>query len=296
MLDIKRMQYLEAIYQYGNFTKASEALFVSQPTLSNAVHALESELGMKLMSRNAKGVFFTYEGRQVMQRIIRILDLYRETEIFIRDLSDSAGQRLQLGVSAAMSHQIVPAIFSDFAKLYPHAQICLNEGSMNKHLDMIRCEQLDLAYNGLPEGSEAEGLITIPVTAAEIHAVLPPAHPLAGMVRIPLRLLSKENLIMMDTQSKVNELISAELERQHLISCVLFHYDQISCMADLVKNCGHVGVISVARGQEAIGCENLTLRPLEEALVFDVGFIYKRERYLPQIGRKLIKFIQSMPL
>ena len=49
MLNLKRLQYLDAVYQYKNFTQASEALYVSQPAISSAVQALEEELGVRLV-------------------------------------------------------------------------------------------------------------------------------------------------------------------------------------------------------------------------------------------------------
>ena len=54
----------DAVYQYKNFTQASEALYVSQPAISSAVQALEEELGVRLVVRSSKGVTFTYEGEQ----------------------------------------------------------------------------------------------------------------------------------------------------------------------------------------------------------------------------------------
>ena len=45
MLDIKRLQYLEAVYRYHNFTRASEELFVSQSAISMAIKSLEADLG-----------------------------------------------------------------------------------------------------------------------------------------------------------------------------------------------------------------------------------------------------------
>jgi len=45
MLNLKRLQYLDAVYQYKNFTQASEALYVSQPAISSALPALEAEQG-----------------------------------------------------------------------------------------------------------------------------------------------------------------------------------------------------------------------------------------------------------
>ena len=73
MLNLKRLQYLDAVYQYKNFTQASEALYVSQPAISSAVQALEEELGVRLVVRSSKGVTFTYEGEQFMIWARRIL-------------------------------------------------------------------------------------------------------------------------------------------------------------------------------------------------------------------------------
>lgn len=59
MLDLKRLQYLDAVYRYRNFTRASEELFVSQPAISAAVSSLEKQLGVKLIVRTPKAVEFT---------------------------------------------------------------------------------------------------------------------------------------------------------------------------------------------------------------------------------------------
>lgn len=293
MLDLKRMQYLEAVYRCRNFTKASEMLHVSQPAISNAINAVEADLKVKLMIRNSKNVTFTYEGEQVMERIMKVLELYRETEDMIRDLSDSVEHRLRLGISYAMTRQIIPQVFSNFMHLYPNARISWDEGSMNKHVDLLRQDQLDIAYNGLPTGEAAEGLRMIPVSVAEIYAVLHPEHALAQMDRVPLPALCREPLVMMDTHSKVCELMTAEFEKLRLTPNIIFNYSQIACMADMVRNGHFTGIISVGRGEQAIGCEGLVLRPLWEPITFDVGFFMKEGRYLPKIGRELVRFILS---
>lgn len=64
MLNLKRLQYLDAVYQYKNFTQASEALYVSQPAISSAVQALEEELGVRLVVRSSKGYLYI-RGRAV---------------------------------------------------------------------------------------------------------------------------------------------------------------------------------------------------------------------------------------
>ena len=150
MLNLKRLQYLDAVYQYKNFTQASEALYVSQPAISSAVQALEEELGVRLVVRSSKGVTFTYEGEQFMIWARRILSTCEAAENAMRDLAGTAEQRLRLGISHVLTNPIVPMIFSTFLREHPKAQIYLNEGSMNKHVEMVTGEMLDLAYNAFP--------------------------------------------------------------------------------------------------------------------------------------------------
>ena len=77
MLNLKRLQYLDAVYQYKNFTQASEALYVSQPAISSAVQALEEELGTQLFIRG-KHLQLTDAGvllRGRAEEVTQIIDL-----------------------------------------------------------------------------------------------------------------------------------------------------------------------------------------------------------------------------
>ena len=202
MLNLKRLQYLDAVYQYKNFTQASEALYVSQPAISSAVQALEEELGVRLVVRSSKGVTFTYEGEQFMIWARRILSTCEAAENAMRDLAGTAEQRLRLGISHVLTNPIVPMIFSTFLREHPKAQIYLNEGSMNKHVEMVTGEMLDLAYNAFPTAPEARSWRSFlwalwRSTRCCIRTIPGAAGP------DPLARLGEEKLIMMDAQSKV---------------------------------------------------------------------------------------------
>lgn len=164
---------------------------------------------------------------------------------------------------------------------------------MQKHLQMIQSEKLDLAYNGFPDTQDLPGIETIPISKAEIRIVLHPDHQLAKQERIPLSLLAGEKLVMMDAQSKVKRLMDEAFEQQHLSMNVVLNYTQILCMVSLVKSCRYVGIISEAAGHSIPGCEGLVLRSFEEPLVFDLGFFFKKGRYLPKLGWELIRFLQA---
>ena len=296
MFHLRHLQYLNAVYQYRNFTRASEALYVSQPAISSGISALEAELGVKLVVRNSKKVVFTYEGEQLIAWSQRILRLCAETENAMQDLASSAGQRLRLGLSHAFV-DLVPGIFSTFMEQHPGARICLDEGSTDRHVELVRSGQLDMAYNGLPEGPGADEFQQIPMGTAEIHAVLHPDSPLAALDRLPLPLLAGEKLIMMDLQSRVCQVLTQALERHQIVPDIVLNYSQILCMVNLVRSCRHVGIISAVAGQRVPGCEGLVLRPFREPLTFEVGIFLKKDRYLPKLGWELIRFLrQARPL
>ena len=119
MLDIKRLQYLEAVYRYKNFTRASEECFVSQPAISAAITALEKELDIKLIVRDSKKVTFTAEGEQFMLRVSRILKECREAERLAADLFGSGNQTLRLGL-----HGAYPFDFDDGSNVCMVLAIC----------------------------------------------------------------------------------------------------------------------------------------------------------------------------
>lgn len=105
MLDIKRLQYLEAVYRYLNFTRASEELFVSQSAISMAIKSLEADLGVRLIVRSPQSVAFTYEGEQLVQHARRILLECENAEREMADLSESKSYTLHLAGFSTFSTQ-----------------------------------------------------------------------------------------------------------------------------------------------------------------------------------------------
>ncbi len=293
MFNLRHLQYLEAVYKYKNFTQAAEAIYVSQPTISAAINTLETDLNIKLIERSSKNVIFTYEGEQFMLWCHKILGLCEQAVTAMKDLSDSAEHNLRLGMSYAFMDAMAPLIFSDFLPLHPDAQIQMDEGSMYRHIEMIEKEQIDLAYNGFPSDNAPSDMEWLPVSNAAVVVVLHPSHPLARLDSVPIEALANEHLVMMDKQSRVNQLITRELEKNNIPINPVLNYTQIICMAGLVKSCRYVGIVSAAAGRKIPGCEGLVLRPFEEPINFELGFFFKKDRYLPQIGWELIKFIKQ---
>lgn len=293
MLDLRRLQYLEAVYKYRNFTRASEALFVSQPTISTAISSMERELGIQLIVRNSKEVNFTMEGEEFMPHVLRILRECREAEGLLEDLAHAGDRTLRLGISPTLGEHILPLIYADFLPHWPKATVHLDEGSMNNHIEKLLGDVLDLSYNALPQQGDLSGLTLLPVTRVEICAIMNPGHPLASYEKLPVTALEGQNIVMLDKKSMIHTLVAAELTRKGVVPHIISCHEQIMSMVNMVRLGNYVGFTNINEHHHAMGCDNLVIRSFEEPITFEAGFLLKQDRHIPKIARELIAFIQS---
>ena len=292
MLDMKRLKYLEAVYRYKNFTRASEECFVSQPAISAAISALEKELGITLIVRDSKKVTFTYEGEQFMLRVSRILKECREAEQLAMDLCTTSNQTLRFGMSPTLSLRLLPHLYSFFFPRWESAKIHLDENCMNKHIENVRADLLDLTYNALPPEQERSGLKIIPVTKVEVCAILNPNHPLARLERIPIEALEGQNVCLLDKSARIHDLMIESFEQHNVIPNTISNHEQILCMYHMVEFGNYIGFSNVIPGSStfAFGGAELAVRPFEVSLPFEAGFIMQQDKQLPRIARDLINF------
>lgn len=294
MLDIKRMRYLDAVYRYKNFTRASEELFVSQPTISTAVANLEQELGLKLISRNSKEVVFTPEGERLIQHICRILKEAQAAEEEMQDLANSRKQLLRLGISSLSSDHIISSLFSKFIYEYPGLEVALDTGPMEEQVEKVLSEHLDLAYNAIPSAYDQNELNIVLTHTAEICLFMRQDHPLAKLERVPIDALNHMPVVMTDVKSKIYRLMSREFDEHLVFPDIITQHDQMLCLLNIVEEGNFMGFVSTINNQHPYGFECMEVRSFEKPITFDVGFITKKGKYIPRIARDFIRFVQQI--
>lgn len=297
MLDLKRLHYLDAVYRYRNFTRASEELFVSQPAISAAVSSLEKQLGVKLIMRTPKAVEFTDEGEQFMEHVKIILRQCDEAERQMRDLSDEKQQALRFGVSPTLTHQIVPYLYTGFFPMWNEADIKLYEGSMNHHIEMLKEDELDLSYNALPGetgGGLSDEIAVKKITTGTLLAVMSADHRLAKNEKVSIEMFDGELVALPDEKSLMRRLVVEAFRKHGVVPHTVLEHEQLICMFDLLKVGGYIAFMNKSNFLDTVtaGGEIVAL-PFEEPLNFDVGFMYSTRRFLPKIAKDLITFIEG---
>ena len=132
------------MYRHNNFTKASKSLYVSQPTVSAAIRAVELELGLTLIERTPKGVICTAEGETLMRRVRQLLSDYNDILTEANELSHRANYTLRLGIASTLSSDIFPLIYKDFLSSHRDLTIHLDGDSAHGQIKKLLNEELDL--------------------------------------------------------------------------------------------------------------------------------------------------------
>lgn len=129
-----------------NITKASEALFVSQPAVSSAIKELENELGGQLFIRQNKGVVLTSYGQDIYQKVAPSVEKLEEIEHYFDDVKALQNGFLRIGTNTSNTNQIISAYLTKFASIYPNVKIKMTRDSQENLIKQLSEQQIDIIY------------------------------------------------------------------------------------------------------------------------------------------------------
>lgn len=147
---LRQLRYLLALAEHLNFTRAAEASFVSQSTLSTGLKELESTLGVQLVERDKQTVALTAVGKEVVARARQVLAAAEDLSDFASDASRPMQGQLRLGVIPTIAPFVLPTVMPALREKFPQLQLALREDLTAHLLERLRDRQLDFALIALP--------------------------------------------------------------------------------------------------------------------------------------------------
>ena len=196
-MTLRQLELLCAVADYGSFTSAAQAMYLTPNAVALAVTELETHLGATLCIRQrARGVSLTPAGVKVVERARRLLrdagDLHRA----VASTGDELRGPVAVGCYSTLAPTVVPSLLETFSAQHPDVELSCMDGRTLDLVLRLRAGELDLLISyeaSLPTDLQQEVLFTsYPVV------LLPAGHALAGRSRIELKELAGEPLILMD--------------------------------------------------------------------------------------------------
>ena len=143
-------KYLRAIAQYGNFSNAARALFISQPYLSKFIKKLEVELGVELINRNETPISLTYAGERYLAYMEEIEKNYLNMKYEIEAITNMKKGRLKVGINPYLGSHTLYNLLPQYLSTYPGIEIELVEETAIVIEQLLLERKIDICLNMLP--------------------------------------------------------------------------------------------------------------------------------------------------
>ncbi|WP_173035119.1 LysR family transcriptional regulator [Phytohabitans flavus] len=194
-MELRQLEYLLAVIDYGTFTRAAHRLHIAQSAVSHHVGALERELGVSLLYRARPTVTPTPAGELFAARARRIMaevSTARDEAVSLR--GDTVGQ-VSFGATVPSATLDVPAIIADFRSAYPGVRVRLREGTGPELIDMVRDDTIDLAMVSTEPDQLPAGVGWLVIDTDDLRLAGTPGHPFEDYESVPARELDGHDLI-----------------------------------------------------------------------------------------------------
>jgi len=211
-----RLQVFHAVATTGSFSRAArEVLHISQPAVSNHVHALEEELGVLLLERVGKRVILTEAGAIVQRYAEQVLGLAHETQRALRELQGLQRGTLRLGASSTPGIYLLPPVLAVFVQRYPGITLELEIANSQRVIDGVLARQWDLGMIGIPLAHPQ--LHVEPYWRDTLVLIVAPQHRLATRPTVTLADLVGETWISREAGSASGQAVHDVLNGAHLV-------------------------------------------------------------------------------
>lgn len=184
-MELFQLRYFVTAARLLHFTRAAEALYVAQPSLSLQIGKLEAEVGTPLFHRQGRGVTLTDAGEALLPLAERILEQEAEAKRVVQQVAGLERGRLSLCALPALDQHLLPPWLARFRRDHPEIELRVRELRPARAVaQAVLAGQADLGFVHLP--CETDGLAVRPLLEDPLALAVPEAHAFAERDAIPL--------------------------------------------------------------------------------------------------------------
>ena len=290
----RRLQVFFAVARHLSFTKAAEALFMTQPSVTFQIRQLEEHFNARLFERGHGQISLTDTGRVVFSYAERILGLSGELEARLRDMTDQMAGPLLIGASMTIADYLLPQVLGEFSALHPEVLPRMLVANSEAVQNQVANHSLDLGF--IESDSLLPALITEVVCEDELLVVCAPSHPLAHMASVPPELLALHAFVCREPGSGTREVSDRHLRRLGIAP------DTLQPVMELGSPEALKGVVATGRGFAIMSSATvlketrlglLCAIPLAPRLIRNLSLVYCKQKFSSKLVGKFIAFAKE---
>lgn len=290
----RRLQVFHAVAKHLSFTKAADALFMTQPAVTFQIKQLEEQFNSRLFERGHARIALTPAGEIVLQYAEKILALTDEMETRVSELTGQMRGPLLVGASTTIAEFMLPRILGEFNSLYPQVRARLVVANSESIENRIAEHTLDI---GLIEAeTKNPGIGSEICCRDEMVVICAPDYPLAGMPEVSPKTAQEYEFISREAGSGTREVTDSYFRAAGIAP------DGLKTLMELGSPEALKGVVGTGLGyaivsrtvvQKELQLGTLAAIPLQPRLQRSLYLIYPRDRFRSRLTSTFIDFARK---
>jgi LysR family transcriptional activator of glutamate synthase operon len=292
-MDVRQLRYLVALAEERNFTRAAAREHIAQPALSQQIRRLEQEAGLPLVERTTRSVEITAAGEVLIARARRVLAELAAAEVELGNLRGIETGHVTVGAMHTMGPVDISRPLAVFHERHPGVELTVREEPSELLAELLRVDELDLAFLSVTERIESHGLGLHELVLEELVVILPQSHRLGRRRRVRMAELAGERFISYRSGARLRELLESAGREAGFRPSVMLESNESQRIRRLVAQGMGVAIVprSDATGPGAqVACARLT----EPSLTRDITLAWRGDRRQPPAAAEFIALARAI--
>ena len=289
-INLNQLRVFHAAAKAQSFTRAAEALFLTQPGISKYIKELEEYYGVRLFERIGRRVLLTNAGEILYAKTETIFNIIGQVKIEIDELQGLNRGTLNIGASITIGIYILPDVLGRFRTMHPKIDVRL-EIALNRQIaDMLLDNSIDFGFLGAHVHDHR--LVTTPFFEDELVLIVPGNHEWAKRDKVAPNDLMGSPFIFSGRGSGTREVIEERLDRLGIVLKNTMEFGHTEAVKKAVEAGLGISIVSKATvsREERLGVvKALHISGIDLKRTF--YFAHRKERYLTSLDKAFLQFI-----
>jgi DNA-binding transcriptional LysR family regulator len=290
----RRLQVFHAVAKHLSFTKAAEALFMTQPAVTFQIKQLEEQFDARLFDRSQGRITLTPAGALALEYAERILALSGELDKRMKELSGQAAGPLLIGASMTIGEYVLPQLIGKFKARFPAVVPNLFVGNSEAVQERVAERTLDLGF--IEGDSHLSSLQSEVCCEDELQVVCAPSHPLAKEAWAPPASLTQHPYISREAGSGTRAVVDRYLQQAGVSPESMNRVVELGspeALKGLVATGMGFAIMSHVIAAKELQLGQLVQVPLRPRLLRNFSVVYPKERFHSRLVAGFLAFAKE---
>lgn len=263
-MELRQLEYLVAVVEEANFTRAAERVHVSQSGISAQIRELERDLGATLIDRSGRSATLTTAGRAVVEHARAALASADAIRRAVDDVNGLIRGRLVVGMVTGCTVAPLFNALASFHGAHPGVDIVLVEDNSDRLVEQVRTGSMDLALVGTA-GVPPVGLDALLIISEGLVAAVPTHHALANSRQTTLAALSEHPLVCLPVGTGIRTVFDQACRTSDVRVEIALQATAPEAVADLAARGMGIAILSASMAENY--ADRLKAVPIEDVHV-----------------------------